>query len=245
MKNTINRWIVVTAVGAVIFGTLTFLFRNSEHDSFCKGDEICGFYEYIKVDLLRLDVSIIPYDNDQIRVVYTNDLPIEIEFGDNSISISESEKFVISLFPRTSEDFGLQIYLPRKKYREISVYTGQGKVNVEETECGLLTLITESGDITCRSLSSQANITTTNGFVSLDIAELNKNISITSRKGSAEILLPKSESATIDFETVTGKCDCGITGTTLSEPGIFGINGGEKTIFSEISEGTLKIKERR
>lgn len=244
MRKTINKWLIATAAGAVLFGALTFVFRNSGYDSFCRGDKLCGFCEYIKVDLLRLNVSIIPYDGDEIRVVYKNDLPIEIEFGDNSMTISESEKFVISLFPRSAEDFGLQLYLPRRRYREISVYTGQGNVNVEKTDCGLITLITEYGDITCEELSSQANISTSKGFVSLDIEELTKNISVISRKGGAEIFLPGSSSAAIDFETSEGECVCSITGTRLTSSGIFGINGGEKTIFAEVREGILKITDR-
>ncbi|MCH5204930.1 MAG: DUF4097 family beta strand repeat protein [Oscillospiraceae bacterium] len=244
MKRTINKWLIVTAAGALVFGALAFLFRNSEHDSLSSGDKNCGFCEYIKVELLRLDVSIIPYDGDEIRVVYKNDLPLDIEFGDNSMTISESEKFVISLFSRTAEDFGLWLYLPRKSFREISVYTGQGSISVDKTDCGLIRLITENGDITCKELSSQANITTSKGFVSLDIAELNTNISITSRKGNASVMLPKSSSAAIAFETQTGECVCGITQTRLSESGFFGINGGEKTIFANVLEGTLNIKER-
>lgn len=245
MKKNLNKFLIITAVGAVIFGTLTFLFRNSEHDALCNSDKLCGFYEYIKVDLLRLDVSIIPYDGEQIRVVYKNDLPLEIEFGDNSMTISESEKFVVSLFSRNTEDFGLQLYLPRRKYREISVYTGQGNVNVKKIDCGLITLITENGNITCEELSSQANISTTKGFISLDIEQLTKNISLISRKGNAEVFLPKTASAAIDFETATGKCECAITGTILTSRRVLGINGGEKTIFAEIQEGTIKIKERK
>lgn len=244
MKKVINRWLIVTASGAVVFGILTFLFRNSEHDSFSRGDKFCGFCEYINVEMLRLNVSILPYDGEEIRVVYKNDLPLEIEYGDNSMTISESEKFVISLFSREAEEFGLWLYLPRRSFREISVYTGQGSINVDKTECGLLTLITESGDITCKELSSQANITTSKGFVSLDIEELTDNISVISRRGNAQLSLPKSSSAAISFETEKGECNCDITGTTLKSSGIFGINGGEKTIFAEIPEGTLYIKER-
>ena len=244
MKKTINKWLIVTAAGAVIFAGLTFLFRNSEHDSLISGDKLCGFCEYIEVDLLRLDVAVVPYDGNEIRVIYKNDLPIDIEFGDNSMTISESDRFVISLFSRTTEDFGLWLYLPRKSYREISVYTGQGNISVDKTDCGLIRLITEDGDITCKELSSQAAITTSRGFISLDIEELTTNISLISRKGNAKVMLSKSSSFAIDFETETGECYCEITGTRLTDSGVFGINGGEKTIFAEIPEGTLNISER-
>lgn len=245
MSKTINKWLIVTAAGAVIFAALTFLFRNSEHDSLASGDRLCGFCEYIKVDLLRLNVWITPYDGDEIRVVYKNDLPIDIEFGDNSITISESDRFVISLFTRTSEELGLWLYLPEKHYREISVYTGQGSISVDKTDCGLFRLITEAGDITCKELSSQANVTTSTGFISLDIAELTTNISLTSRRANARVALSKSASAAIDFETKTGECYCEITKTRLDSSGVFGINGGERTIFAELPEGELVIVERK
>lgn len=244
MKKTINKLLAAAAVSAAVFGALAFLFRDSEYDSFCKGDKLCGFYEYINVDLLRLDVFVVPYDEDEIRVVYKNDLPLEIEFGDNSITISESEKFVISLFSREAEDFGLWLYLPRRYYREVTVHTGQGSIIADKTDCGFLTLNTESGDITCKGLTSDANLTTTRGFVSLDVEELSENVSVVSRKGNAEIFLPKNSSAAIDFETDTGECDCEITETKLFGSSFFGINGGEKTVSVKVPMGKLSIKKR-
>lgn len=241
----LNKLLIGTAIGAMVFGALAFLFRNSDYDSFSKGDKLCGFAEYVNVDLLRLDVYVVPYDEDEIRVVYKNDLPLEIEYGDNSITISESERFVISLFSRETEDFGLWLYLPQRYYREVTVHTGQGSIVAGKTSCGFLTLNTESGDITCEGLMSDANLTTTRGFISLDVEQLSDNVSVVSRKGNAEIFLPESSSAAIDYETDTGECFCEITETKLSESGFFGINGGEKTLSVKVPKGKLDIKKRK
>ena len=94
--------------------------------------------DYIEINLLKLNVEIIPYSGDKIRVCYKNNLPLIIEHGDNSISISEDEKFVISLFPGSQSKFGLSVYLPERSYREISVVTGGGDVKISRVDLSLI-----------------------------------------------------------------------------------------------------------
>ena len=244
MEKIVNRLLIITAAAAVIFGALAFVFRNAGHDNAAEGDESFSVCEYIEINLVKLNAEIIPYDGDEIRVCYKNNLPLIIEHGDNSITISEDEKFVISLFPGSQSEFGVSVYLPERSYREISVVTGGGNVKVGRVDSKLLKVITENGDISFNNAVSQFNISTTSGFVSLDIEAVMRNCSILSRKGNVDVYVSEKASVAVDFETQTGACVPEITGGRPSGNGLYGINGGAKTIYAAVQEGTLTIKKR-
>ncbi len=244
MEKIVNRLLIITAAAAAIFGALAFVFRNARHDNAAQGDEYYPVCDYIDVNLVRLNAEIIPYDGDKIRVCYKNNLPLIVEHGDNRISISEDERFVISLFPGESAGFGVSVYLPERSYREISVGSGGGNVTVGRVDVKTLAVMTESGDITCRETVSQFNISTTSGFVSLDIEAAMRNSSILSRKGDVDIFVSESASVAVDFETNTGQCVPEITGGRASGTGLYGINGGAGKIEAVVQSGTLMIKKR-
>ena len=244
MEKIVNRLLIITAAAAVIFGALAFVFRNAGHDNAAEGDESFSVCEYIEINLVKLNAEIIPYDGDEIRVCYKNNLPLIIEHGDNSITISEDEKFVISLFPGSQSEFGVSVYLPERSYREISVVTGGGNVKVGRVDSKLLKVITENGDISFNNAVSQFNISTTSGFVSLDIEAVMRNCSILSRKGNVDIYVSQKASVAVDFETQTGACVPEITGGRASGSGVYGINGGARSIYAAVQEGTLTIKKR-
>ena len=105
MEKIVNRLLIITAVAAVIFGALAFAFRNAEHDNAAEGDEFFAVCDYIEINLVRLNAEILPYDGDKIRVCYKNNLPLIIEQGDNRITVSEDESFVISLFSGRKHEF--------------------------------------------------------------------------------------------------------------------------------------------
>ena len=244
MEKIVNRLLIITAAAAAVFGALAFVFRNAEHDNAAEGDENFSVCDYVELNLLKLNAEIIPYSGDEIRVCYKNNLPLIIEHGDNSITISEDEKFVISLFPASQSEFGVSVYLPERSYREISVVTGGGNVKVGRVDSRLLKVLTESGDISFSSAVSQFNISTTSGFVSLDIEAVMKNCSILSRKGNVDVFVSEKASVAVDFETQTGECVPEITGGRPSGSGVYGINGGARSIYAVVQEGTLTIKKR-
>ena len=138
----------------------------------------------------------------------------------------------------------MSVYLPERSYREISVGSGGGNVTVGRVDVRTLAVMTESGDITCRETISQFNISTTSGFVSLDIEAAMRNSSILSRKGDVDIFVSESASVAVDFETNTGQCVPEITGGRASGTGLYGINGGAGKIEAVVQSGTLTIKKR-
>ncbi len=244
VEKRINVLLAVTAALTIIFGGLAYYFRDAEHDTAQTGDFMLPLCEYIDIEILRLDVDIIPYDGNNIRVVYKNELPLELRLGDNKLIIKESEEFVISLFAGSEAEFGLTVYLPEETYREITVYTGGGNVSMHGTECGKITVVTGSGDILVENNRSLVNLVTGSGDISLDFAEVVQDSSVQTRSGNAEILLPKDSSVSLEFETDTGECVTELFKGNVYGSYTYSFNGGKRGIFASLESGTLTIAER-
>lgn len=241
MEKIVNKLLVITLSGAVFFGFVTFLFRNARHDSVQQDNLIFDMCEYIDIDLQRLPVSLIPYDESRIRIEYKNDLPLDFELGDNRLSITESKKIVVSLFAGRDSEFGLTLYLPEQIYREISVYTGTGNVNVGRVDSSKMTIGTETGDIYCGNAVSLMNLSTTSGYISVDFDYVVSETEILSRNGDVLLKLPEGASAAVDFETDEGQC---LTNLNLGNPygnSLYSFNGGKNRIHAIVQKGTLTI----
>lgn len=154
MERGINRWLIITAVLAAAFAALAFLIPGESLGSSKEGDEYFPLCEYISVDLLKTDVTVIPYEGDRIRMKYRNDVPLTAELGDNSLTISESGEFVVSLFANEHESYGMYLYLPREYYRDILIYTVSGDVTLGDVDSEKITTVTNSGDITSENTRS-------------------------------------------------------------------------------------------
>lgn len=244
MEKKINRAIVVTMLCAVLFAGIAFLFRNSPYETAASADKTFDMCEYIEVDLLRLNVEIAPYDGDEIRICYKNDLPLEIKHGDNRLTISESDRFVVSLFPGAGVEFGLEIYLPEKSYREISVSNGSGSVDIGRIDSRKLVVSTESGNIFCRDTVSQCNIATEEGYISADFETVIDGCEIQSRKGNAEIFIPEKSSVAVDFETEKGECETDLYIGEVHGSYKYSWSGGDNCIHAIVQQGKLTISER-
>lgn len=154
MERGINRWLIITAVLAAAFAALAFLIPGESLGSSKEGDEYFPLCEYISVDLLKTDVTVIPYEGDRVRMKYRNDVPLTAELGDNSLTISESGEFVVSLFANEHESYGMYLYLPREYYRDILIYTVSGDVTLGDVDSEKITTVTNSGDITSENTRS-------------------------------------------------------------------------------------------
>lgn len=244
MEKVINRLMIATLAAAVLFGAIAFHFRNAEHDSVFREEQSFPMCEYIDIDLLKLPVTIIPYDGENISVKYTSDLPLEFSIGDNLLSVTESEEFVISLFTGLGNDFGLYMYIPDTLFRDISIYSGTGNINVGRVDCGNLSVITNSGDIRIENLLSRGSFTTSSGRISVNYKEIITEAEIFSRNGDVELNFPKNSSVAVDFETQTGSCVTDLWGGSVTGSYLYSFNGGRRTIKATLENGTLTIKEK-
>lgn len=245
MEKAINRLLLLTAVLTLVFCAAAYAHRNDEHDAVRTVDKVMDVCEYIDIDVLRLDVELIPYDGDKIRIAYKNELPLDIKRGDNRLSISESDDFVISLFLSEESEFGLTLWLPKTVYREITVYTGAGSVKAGGVNSEKLTIVTNSGDITCEDTISLVTLASGSGNISLDFRVVIEGSAIQSRSGSAKLSFPAGNSVAVDFETDTGECVTDLMSGQLSGSNMYSFNGGGTLVHATIEKGTLKISEKK
>ena len=240
MNKTINRWIVITALLGLIFAAAAVLIK-SESSSTASAVEYIPRCEYINIDLLRLDVAVIPCDELKITLEYTNDIPLDIEYGDNRLSISESDRFVISLFAGSSSDFGLRVYLPREIYRELNIYTASGDIFVGGVDAMKLSAVSNSGNITAEDTCALSSFISDYGDVSVDFAYVIPDTVIQSRKGNGTLTFPHGSSAAIEFDTIAGSIGGDAIGGRYDMSGTYGFNGGRNRIQCAFESGELTV----
>ncbi len=244
MEKKVTWLMVFSLIAALIFGALTYKFRNAAHDSLFEEAYSFDLCEYIDVDVSRMSVMLIPYDEPTISVAYKNDRLLEFEEGDNRLSITESNGFVVSLFAGDESDYSLCLYLPRTAYREISIYTSTGKIMVGRVDAISLTAGTGSGDIICDDAVSRLKLSTVSGNMDVDFEMVAEGGEVRSRKGNVNFTVPHKSSFTLDFDTKTGLFDCDfIQGESIgSYQYVF--NGGDNHISAYVEQGILTVKEK-
>lgn len=244
MEKIINRFMIVTLAAALIFGALAYRFKDAEHDSVYHEDLSFSLCEYIDIDLKKLDVTVMPYDGKLISVSYASDLPLAFNIGDNKLDITESSKFMISLFTGGDSVYGLKIYLPREVYREIKIYTGTGRVNVGRVDSGVISVITNSGDILCENSISRESLTTSSGNIVLQCDEVVSGTDVFSGSGNVDLSFPKGSSVQVNFETETGACLSDYFDGAIMGSNQYAFNGGRRIINATVASGTLNINEK-
>ncbi len=242
MEKVVNRLLIFSLLAAIAFGALTYKFRNADHDSLIEEAYEIERLEYIEVDVSRMPVMLIPYDEPNITVEYTNDKPLSFETGDNSLTITESSEFVVSLFTGDESQFSLYLYLPRESYREISVYTGSGNISVGRVDAQSITAGTESGDIICEDSISRLNLSTIDGKIDVDIELVVDGTEIDSKRGNVDLTVPEDSRFSVDFDTKTGMCDCRISAAAPTGAYEYFFNGGGNRIGANLEQGLLTIK---
>lgn len=241
MEKIVNKMLAVTFVCAALFGLTAYLLRNTDHDIIAQDEREFEMYEYIDIDLQRLDVTVIPYDGEGIRVTYRNDLPLVFELGDNRLSITESTDFVVSLFAGRESEFGLYLYLPRRSFRDIRIITGLGDVKIGRVDSSELTVLTESGDILCEDMVSLGRLTTTSGYINVNFEYVIPETEILSRRGDVDISLPPESSVSVDFQTDTGECHTDLLSGQVYGSRVYSFNGGDIHITAAVERGILTI----
>lgn len=214
---------------------------KSEGSSTASVTEYIPRCEYIYIDLLRLNVSVIPCDDIKITLEYTNDIPLDIDYGDNRLTISESDKFVISLFTGGADDFGLRLYLPREIYRELNIYTASGDIFIGGVDAMKLSAVSNSGDIAAEDMCSLSSLISDYGDVSVDFAYVIPGTFIQSRRGNGALSFPHGASAAIEFDTSSGSIGGDAIGRRYDAGGTYGVNGGRNLIQCAFESGELTI----
>ncbi len=244
MEKIINRILIVTLAGTAVFLCLAFLFRNAEHDTVASGERSFVRCDYVSVNVTKLPVTVIPYDGEKILVKYENDTPLNFETGDNRLTVSESEKFVVSIFTGNHSDYGITLYLPNEAYREISLYSGEGDIRVGRANCVRMSIITDSGNIFLENTVSMLNVQTTDGTLNIDFDSVADGSQIFSRRGNVNFTIPYKCSIAVDFQSEAGYCSSELWDGVIYGSYKYSLNGGKNLIGVELEEGALTIKEK-
>ncbi len=243
-RAVLHRWLIITGGLAAAFAAAAVLVPGESLGSAREGNEEFPLCEYINVDLLSIPVSVIPYDGDRIRFDWRNDVPLTAEVGDNSLTITESSEFVISLFAGDTGDYGMRLYLPREYYRNIVIYTAAGDVNLGDVDSDHITVVTNSGDILSENTRSLCSLATGSGDIMLDFYSVIAGSSIQSRTGNATIVCPRGSSVALDFETDTGELSTDLLSGSFPGSHMYSFNGGGQLIHASLESGTLTVREK-
>ncbi len=243
MERAIDRWMLITAVAAVALAMCAFLFRSESKSAALEEELTLPLCEYIEIDVLKLDVMLMPTDEDDILIRYKSEVPLTIDTGDNSLSISESDEFVISLFA-DDDDLGLYVYLPDEIYREVIVYTTSGSVKMGGINSEKITVVTNSGDILSEDTKSLVDLISGTGNVTLEFGTIVPESSVQLRKGNAEVVIPKGTPISIDFETDSGRLSSDMFSGSYKGSYIYSFNGGEQLIHATLDSGELRIEQK-
>lgn len=244
MEKVINRLLIIALLGTICFGVLTYKFRNDEHGILAQDELMFEVCDYISIDVSRMTVTLVPYDEPYIKAVYKNDKPLEYELGDNSLSLTESSKLVVSLFTGDESDYMLYLYLPRRAYREINVYTGVGCINAGRIDAQSITVGSNSGNILFDDAISRMNISTISGEVSVDFELVADGTEIHSRRGDVRISVSSDTQFSVDFQTKSGYCDCSLSKFAPIGSYTYNFNGGGRSITAYVEEAALYIDEK-
>lgn len=244
MEKIINRLLIFALLGTIGFSIVTYKFRNAEHDSLLEEEYLFETCDYIDIDVSRMKVMLIPYDEPHIKAVYKNDKPLNYEIGDNRLALTESSKLIVSLFTGDESDYALYLYLPKQSYRKITIYTGTGSIIAGRIDAQSLIAGSSSGDIILDDVISRLNISSLSGKITADFEMLADGTAIESRYGDVDITIPKGTAFTLDFDTQTGYCDCSLSDAAPLGSYEYNFNGGGKQLTAYVENGTLSVKEK-
>lgn len=242
MKKAINIWLIVTGVLALVFGILTYINRDSRGEAeYYEGDNTVEICNTIELDLLKTDVRLIPSAEDRIRIKYKSIVPLSVMMGDNRLVIKESDQFLVSFAVADEESFGLELYLPKNIYDNITVYTSSGNVEVGRIDSYGITVMTKSGDIDADETRSLVQLSSGTGDISLHFDSAIDGSSVETRRGNAEILFPRGSSVALAYETETGKFECDLLTGSVEGSYMYSFSGGENLISADVESGTLTV----
>ncbi len=245
MKKAINIWLVVTAVLSLVFGGCLWLFRDSGGTAeYYEGSNSTAVCDYIELDMIKTNAEILPYDGDEILFEYKSTVPITVLRGDNRLVVKESDEFQLSFMTEDSTGFGFKLYLPKRIYRSITIYSTSGDVGVGRIDSDLVTAVTKSGDILATDTRSLMKLSSGTGDILLDFDSVVADCSIQSRSGNAEIIFPKGSSVALSYKTETGSFECDLISGSVDGSYMYSFHGGYNLLHADINSGILTVKEK-
>jgi len=106
--------------------------------------------EYITISSSDIPLDVFTYDGDKIIVEYTGETAPHIRKDDFELSIHKEEVFAFSFFSGDVLNYGIQVFLPDRLYRDIKLSSAAGDITVHGIRATLLNINSRTGRVDVR-----------------------------------------------------------------------------------------------
>ncbi len=156
----ITRLCAVLAVLSLIAMLVSFFIIEKNYKDSVRQDELVFPYtEYITVLTENLPLNIYESDDDNIKVNYLSDSTVSVYEEEGRLYIQQEGEFVITLFSKHQQNFHINLYLPRKSYRNIQITTTSAAVNCKRLDAHIIDINSRSGYFSADDISCTGNLT--------------------------------------------------------------------------------------
>ena len=193
--------------------------QNGFDGSVVKEEFHIGKAKYITISTTNLDVEILPFDGDEIKIGYVNDSAVIIEKQDeNYLKLRQDDSFTFSLLAKEQFGYKMTVWLPQHDYRELYVSSSSGRITLQSTCAEYTELSTRSGEITVHEADGKLKARTDSGNISCNYLAFVTAGNFITESGNVEIRMPEFSGVTLEFETVCGSAESDMFGEAAREP---------------------------
>lgn len=236
----ITIFLIITGILFISAAIVMQLFTplGNIHRSPSRGTEYFDNVREIVVVSGSMPVSLSYGDGEECEVGWVSELPLIVNCDDQGVlHITQDDSFSLSLFSKSSENFAIDIKIPRKSYGRISLAASGGSISVQDDiSAEVLELSTKTGDIYVSGADTRTKIKTNGGDITAYINNLEGDMSINGGEGDIYVNAPPESPFFMEFSTDSGSC------TTEGFPENLTGRKGDAAILSGKGGNNLKIK---
>ncbi len=197
---------ILSVAAAVIMQLFTPLGRFHKVPS--EGAEYFENVREIVIVSGNMPVTVGYGDSEECEVSWVSELPLIMNCDDAGVlRVTQDDSFSLSLFSRSSENFGIALKIPRKSYGRISLAASGGRISVQDDiSAEVLEVSTKTGDIYVFGANQRTKIKSNGGDIIAYINSLEGDMSISGGKGDICVNVPPELSFFMEFSTDSGSC---------------------------------------
>ncbi|MBQ9384529.1 MAG: DUF4097 family beta strand repeat protein [Ruminiclostridium sp.] len=200
--------IALAALGALMTAAGALLQINAEKDGYAGTvfTETAEFEAPRELVVITTDMPIrVSYgDTDTVKVTYTGGVPVIFTEKKGTLSMTQDDKFTVSLFTSRADDIGIEVILPHKVYERISLSSSSGSIEALSLGADQLEFGTKSGDLSLYGIDERASVRTDSGKVFAQFSSLTGDMTVKAGAGDVTLVMPDELSVYLEFFTESG-----------------------------------------
>lgn len=266
----ISFGLILSAIGLICGGSLTNIMDNGlwrfvgyqkiHYDNTFDKDNTYHVSESsihsIDVDWIDGDISVVPYDGDDIILTESSNKELDDEYclryriknGELQIEYCKS-KYYIGLDLSEADNFPiktLEIKVPKglaESLLELSVDAISSDVQLEDIGTKELSIETISGNLTGNLLlADEITFDSTSGSMDLKLSHCPSSLEMYTISGDCTVYLPKKSSLTCEFDTLSGDFDSEFD-IAFEDEDEYIIGSGKASFEFSSTSGDMTIKK--